>query len=102
MPEVVWTLRDVEWDAASGVVTRVDWQAGIEESDERVDQFGSTVFAMNPEAPDYVPLSDVTTGTVLSWVSETPEGVAVEADLHRQLRLRLHPELSGMLPWESA
>jgi hypothetical protein len=102
-----WAIDNMEHTVVDGGVFHVGWSVSevlhdITGVTYSAVKRGSLDFTPDPDAPSFIPFSDLTEGIVLTWVHDTlgVESVkAYEASLSADIADQKNPPTSTTIPW---
>ncbi len=83
-----WTILSIEVnkqiDSLDNVVVQVYWQYTLKDSSYNVFEIGNTLL-LPPHAESFVALNDVTTQTLINWLTQTEDMAELETRLRDKL-----------------
>lgn len=95
-------INTMERNAADGFVTTVHWSVTKTDGTYTASAYGTESFTPDPDAPGFVPWSQLTEADVKGWLTDRwgADGVAAkEAALDAQLANLANPPVVSGVPW---
>jgi len=103
-----WSINDLKYNAADGGVFEVCWSLTAQaDTGEVAVESGKETWEYDPNAPDWVPIDQLTEEIVIGWVKEHlgAEKVA-EIETNRAGKVQAQIDRKGTvvegLPWDTA
>ena len=92
----LWTITNLDRNAANGFVTTAHWSATAVDGDYTASIVNTCSWA---EGTPTIPYANLTEATVLAWVWESVDKAAIESALAAQIALLKTPVTATGTPW---
>ena len=96
MINYIWTVENLEREAANGLVQTVHWRCAAQDGKFSASVYGSV--SLEGDNP-VIPYADLTKEMVLAWVFDKLDKAEIEANLAPQIEALKKPEQESGVPW---
>ena len=94
-----WTISTLERNTADGGVTVAHWRVSEVDGDYSASAYGTVGFTPDASAEGFIAYGVLVEDTVLNWVWEQLDKVAIEASLTANIELQKNPVTADGVPW---